>query len=439
MRVTDFSGNLNPNSSGTVKPTSSKTYTLTAYPGGESQTVRVNVGSSSSSDYCDIVSFRTNRTTIDRGQVATISWDVRGANTIDILPGYRNRSNSGSVTVSPSSTTTYRIEVFGNNCSNSNFLTISVRDSESSRPQAITTVAAITSQTSAQLNGIAVPNTQNYSSSVWFEWGPSGNLGYQTGARHISAGNTNVTHGDSVTGLSANTTYYYRTVVQNQNGTAYGDIVTFRTPAPSSVGGTTVVTQPTRVIVQTVRDSVTTQSAPSLLELQVASAYDHMCIGGDMEYVITYRNISSVTLEDAVLRLALPKELNFVGSSKGSYDSLDRILTIPVGRMSAGEQGTVTLRAKFNNNSIRGNLAVMTATMVYTNPITKAQEDAIAYSLVTVSDECPMLLGASVFGVGSFLPGSLLEWLLLILVILILVILARNIYKKREEEKKEVQ
>jgi hypothetical protein len=88
-----------------------------------------------------------------------------------------------------------------------------------------------------------------------------------------------------------------------------------------------------------------------------------------------------------------------------------------------------------NETAVRGNLTVATATVVYTNTVSRAQEDATAYSLITVSDDCPNLLGASVAGFGSFLPNTLLEWLLLILVILALIVLGRHMYKKKEEPK----
>lgn len=339
------------------------------------------------------------------------------------------------MSVSPHSTTTYRINVSGNGCSDTESFTITVNELQNARPQAITTVASILSTHTAQLNGIAVPNTTSGSTTAWFEWGPSTNVQYRTTSKSVGTGASSIPYSDTVSGLVAGTTYYYRAVVQNQNGIAYGDIVSFRPQV--IVAGTTVVTKPTRVIVQsqTIRDSITTKSAPSLLELRVESAYDHMCLNGEMEYVVTYRNISAVTLEDTVLRIALPHELTYIGADRGSFDPIDNILTLDIGRVQPGQEGSVTIRTRVNANAIRGNLSVMTATVVYTNPNTRAQEDAIAYSLITVSDECPTVLGASVFGFGSFLPDTLLEWLLLILVILALILLGRNLYKKREEQK----
>lgn len=435
VRITSVTGNLNENGSTVVRPASDKTYTLTAYPGGDTKTVHISVDevTDDQDDACTIEDFRSNRYSIERGQTATITWRVVDADRVEINGS--TKSKSGTMSVSPHSTTTYRINVSGNGCSDTESFSITVGDQENARPQAITTVASILSTRAAQLNGIAVPNTTSGTTSAWFEWGPSTTVQYRTVSKVVGTGSSSIPYSDTVSGLVAGTTYYYRAAVQNQNGIAYGDIVPFRTQ--SVVAGSTVVTKPHRVVVQTqtTRDSVTTQSAPSLLELRVESAYDHMCINGELEYVVTYRNISSVTLEDTVLRIALPKELTYAGADRGSFDPIDNILTLDIGRVQPGQEGTVTVRTRVNANAIRGNLTVMTATVVYTNPITRAQEDAIAYSLITVSDECPTVLGASVFGFGSFLPNTLLEWLLLILVILALILLGRNLYKKREEQK----
>lgn len=298
---------------------------------------------------------------------------------------------------------------------------------QNTQPQAITTVAT-PAQTSARINGIAVPNT-TYPTTAWFEWGTSGSLGSRTSAQSVT-NSTNTPISDSVYNLVPGGVYYYRTVVQNQNGTAYGSIERFQTQK-----NTVIINNPPKVITKVVtRDVVVAKSAASLLELRVENVYDRMCIAGEMDYTVTYRNISGQTLQNAVLRIAHPKELTFINSSRGDYEVVDRTVTIALGDIPAGGQGTVQVRARVNTSAVVGNLAVTTATVVYTNTISRAQEDAIAYSLVTVSNDCPSTnnLGANAFGIGSFFPNTLLGWLLLIVVILALIVLGRQIYKKKE-------
>ncbi len=296
-------------------------------------------------------------------------------------------------------------------------------------PQAITTNASSVGQTTARLNGLAVPNTA-YPTTAWFEWGTTGAFGNRTSSQNVTT-NTSTYISDTVSGLTAGTVYYYRTVVQNQNGTAYGDTVRFQAQR-----GTVIVNNPPRVITRVVtqRDVVVANSAPSLLELRVENIYDRMCIGGEMNYTVTYKNVSNQTLQNAVLRINHPKELTFINSSRGDYEVVDRTVTIALGDIPVGGTGTVQVSARVNSSAVIGNLAVTTATVVYTNTTTRAQEDAIAYSLITVSNDCPTNnnLGASAFGLSSFFPQTLLGWLLLILVILALIVIGRQIAKKKE-------
>lgn len=324
-----------------VSPDSDTTYTLHAYPGNHTKTVRISVdedsGSSNDGKTCSIGYFRSSNGFIYRGQTASLSWDVSGdVDDIDIDQGLSNRgTGDGSVVIAPFNSTSYYMTI---RCGNGTTRTASTSISVGVQPT--NTV-------------VTVPRT------------------------------------------------------------------------------TTTVVAPARVVTNV----VTAESAPSLLELRVESAYDRMCIGGTMDYTITYRNISSQTLENTVLRFTHPKEITYLSASRGDYEVIDRTLTIDLGSVRPGEQGTITIHTRVNEAAIRGNLTVATASVVYTNTVTRAQEDATAYSLITVSDDCPNLLGASVAGFGSFLPDTLIEWLLLILVILALIVLGRHMYKKNEQPK----
>ncbi len=418
----------------TISPDATTTYTLRAYDFdghlGDTDTEKVTVGKSSS---CSIDSFSASDTSISRGDTVTLTWKTTNTGSVDIESNdqdFLNKSEDGSVRVSPSSTTTYTLTA--DDCSRSKSITINVGTKvTNSAPQAITTVASVLGGYSAQLNGIAVPNTTTGSTTAWFEWGTNGNLGSRTQSQSIPSNGGTTYYNATVSGLTPGAVYYYRAAVQNQNGTAYGDIVRFQTTR-----STTVTTTPNVIIkTVTVKDTVTAKSEASLLELKVQTSYERMCVGGTIDYTVTYRNISNQSLTDTVLRITHPKEITYLSSSLGHYEVVDRALTLDLGTVAPGESGTVIIHARVNSDAIRGNLAVTTASVVYTNSLTRGQEDAIAYSLLTISEDCPNLLVANAFGFGSFLPDTLLEWLLLILVILALILVARQFYKKREENK----
>lgn len=430
VTLTSVSGHLNTDGSRDVSPSSTTTYTLRAYDNngnlGDTDTVTIHVDDND--EECSIDSFSASPSSIDRGDDSTLRWNTSGDVdyvTISGLSG--NRSDDGSVSVSPYSTTTYTLRAHCNNGdTETDTVTVRMNNTQvSSQPQAITTVATILGGTQARLNGIAVPNTNNSTTRAWFEWGTGAGFGNRTNSQTVLSGFASQYYSDVISGLVPGGTYYYRAVVQNSDGTAYGDTVRFQTQR-------TVVTTTPPVIVRSTTNTVVAKSAPSLLELRVESNYDRMCVNGSMEYTISYRNISNQTLDNAVLRFTHPKEITYLNASRGNYEVVDRTMTIDLGDIRPNESGTIIVHARVNDSAIRGNLTVATTSVVYTNTVSRAQEDAIAYALITVSEDCPNILGASAAGLGSFLPTTLLGWLLLILVILALIVLGRQFYKKTE-------
>lgn len=432
VTLTSVSGHLNPDDSRSVRPHSTTTYTLRAYDNngnlGDTDTVTIHVNDNG--DECSIDSFTASPSSIDRGDDSRLRWNTSGDVDYVTISGFSGSySDDDSVTVSPYSTTTYTLRAHCNNGdTETDTVTVRVNNTQvSSQPQAITTVATILGGTQARLNGIAVPNTSSGTTRAWFEWGTGTGFGNRTNSQTVQSGFASQYYSDVISGLVPGATYYYRAVVQNNDGTAYGDTVRFQTQR-------TVVTTTPPVIVRptTTTTTVVAKSAPSLLELRVESNYDRMCVNGSMEYTISYRNISNQTLDNAVLRFTHPKEITYLNASRGNYEVVDRTMTIDLGDIRPNESGTIIVHARVNDSAIRGNLTVATTSVVYTNTVSRAQEDAIAYALITVSDDCPNILGASAAGFGSFLPSTLLGWLLLILVILALIVLGRQFYKKTD-------
>ncbi|MCP5054319.1 MAG: hypothetical protein GY940_44535, partial [bacterium] len=97
-------------------------------------------------------------------------------------------------------------------------------------PSATTDAASSVGSTSATMNGTV--NANSNSTTVTFEYGVDTNYGQTVSADQSPVtGNTNTAVSFSLTGLIPNTTYHYRVVGVNSNGTVYGADMTFTTTA----------------------------------------------------------------------------------------------------------------------------------------------------------------------------------------------------------------
>ncbi len=88
---------------------------------------------------------------------------------------------------------------------------------------------AVASCNSATLNGHI--ETNGATTQVWFEWGPGSSIIYSTSVQTFSSPSN---FSQVITGLTENSTYSYRAMAQNQNGTSTGATLTFRTTCGQS-------------------------------------------------------------------------------------------------------------------------------------------------------------------------------------------------------------
>jgi uncharacterized repeat protein (TIGR01451 family) len=105
----------------------------------------------------------------------------------------------------------------------------------SQSPSVTTHSATNIAVNSATLNGYVNPH--NNATEAWFEWGTTSSLGEQTSKASYSA--SSAQYNRSLTGLSPNTTYYYRAVAQNAYGKTLGDLRNFTTSTSLPPSGQT--------------------------------------------------------------------------------------------------------------------------------------------------------------------------------------------------------
>lgn len=304
---------------------------------------------------------------------------------------------------------------------------------------AVTTMASNVGQTSARLNGMAIINGGS-STSGYFEYGRSQNLGNATQSKFIGNGSYSLPYYESIFGLSPNTLYYYRAVITNQYGTSRGDISMFRT-------GTTVVSTNTNVVTGAntyIRNVTTTSnnsnvdtntntnvgiSKPSLVFLNVSRDGESIQRGSIITYVVNYKNVSSKNLRDVVLRVSIPKELEFMEASRGYYSTDNGTVVVNIGNLFPQEEGSIQITVKVSSSAQIGKIMVVTANIAYTISDDGNQEEVFAYSKNTVEEGMNNLGAAALFGV-DFLPTTLLGWLLLLLILILIILAIRWAYSR---------
>ncbi len=100
---------------------------------------------------------------------------------------------------------------------------------EGVNPIVITRSPKEITQTSTIIEGLALPGG-NVATTGWFEWGTTASLAKQTAHGNIAnSGSRSIVFSGEILGLFPNTTYYYRAVINNKNGTSYGNTLNLRT------------------------------------------------------------------------------------------------------------------------------------------------------------------------------------------------------------------
>jgi len=107
-------------------------------------------------------------------------------------------------------------------------LTIRVNPPPASIPPTVQTSSPIeVEENRATLRGSV--NPQGWPTEAWFEWGTTTSYGNATPTQNVGSGTSTVPFSFSLGALTPSTTYHYRAVARNQNGTSYGLDQTFTT------------------------------------------------------------------------------------------------------------------------------------------------------------------------------------------------------------------
>jgi phosphodiesterase/alkaline phosphatase D-like protein len=108
-----------------------------------------------------------------------------------------------------------------------------------SAPLAVTTSGAAVSNSTAVVSGQVTPDGAQ--TSYWYEYGRTTDLGKTTSSQAIGSGFVSIAAPGYITGLAADTQYYFRLVAKNSLGTVTGATYSFTTndtpPSPATAPG----------------------------------------------------------------------------------------------------------------------------------------------------------------------------------------------------------
>ena len=326
--------------------------------------------------------------------------------------------------------TTYYFQIVASNSYGSTYggVLSFVTNNGNSGISAITTVPTNVTSSSARLNGLvtgANGGLYNGVASVHFDYGTSPSLGLQTSSQTVNI--SSITNYFDTIATSANTTYYYR-IVAVVNGQTYpGSTVSFTT-----AGFVNTVTNTNTNTTTTVISRVGTGGGSAFLQLAITDQSQSIIPGDSLNYVVTYQNISGLTLSNVVINVILPTGVTFRQASQGVLTT-NNTVAVSVGTLLPVAQGTITIQAGTDVTIVPGNNLVTTATAAFTLP-SSAQDSAVAYVLNNIVNQ-NQLAGLALFGNGFF-PTTLLGWILLIGLLLILILIARYFYDRSEAQRR---
>lgn len=206
------------------------------------------------------------------------------------------------------------------------------------KPTVITASALFINQNSALLNGTIIAN--GALTTGWFEWSDTSDFSLNTSrttSQTMGQGTVETYYSYLLSGLATGRTYYFRIVAQNSYGISYGETKQFIPKLP-------VITNPTSGTSEVVKDNDT-----KILEL--TSSFDKKSPnpGDEVIFTIEYKNLGKNKLSGALLKLALPNEVEYIDSSFSNINKEGNNLSFKIGTVEKEASGSVSVKFRIND------------------------------------------------------------------------------------------
>jgi uncharacterized repeat protein (TIGR01451 family) len=280
-----------------------------------------------------------------------------------------------------------------------------------SAPQVITNAATNIGNNSALLNGQVDAN--GAVTSAWFEYGRTTGLGSQSTSLPIGAGTDYLNDSAALSGLSANTTYYFRAAAQNSYGTGYGSILSFTT----SGGGSVVVVPQNQIIYRTISTGPTTTNTSCVI-LVPSLNVSELTPGQNFTLTITYRNGCTSNLSNVFLKVILPTGTDFVSTNYPFFNRDANGISYNLGALPANFQSAISIEGNVVGPVNPGDSVIFSAVINY-NDVQGKFQSLSAYLTAVVGSGSG--LGANILEAFGNLLGNWIFDLILIIIVAALI------------------
>lgn len=320
------------------------------------------------------------------------------------------------------------------------------------QPSVTTVSSRYVSQNSALLTGSVASNSGL--TTAWFEYSSNyNNLGLRTDPQNIGSSAVVMDFSAPLSGLSPNTTYYFRAAAQNQYGTSYGstlnfqtssEITSYQTPTPyptyippqqspqtpiiiyRTIPQTQVVIRETGVSsgpnCVTLSPSITTIDSTNLANLGSLDRFT---------YSLVYKNGCTADLLNVMVKITLPAETRFI-STDTTYTLNDHVITYNLGTVARDVQAAINVGGQVENNIRKGDTLIFGAILSFND--TQGIFQTVSAHITTVLNQAGNSGLAFIFGALGGWGWLLLLILLLIIALILYLIFSRDRYREKEKQ-----
>ncbi len=282
-------------------------------------------------------------------------------------------------------------------------------------------------------------NANGGSTNYWFEYGTSSAVSLWNGKTMLMSVSPDTfwyERAYGITGLTSGTTYYYRVVAQNPNGTSYGSIKTFTTPTFAAYNASNTSYKPTSIKKYSGTGSSSSDTENNLksdenvnsgIILDSFVSKDEVSAGDELKLTLTYRNTGDKKAKDATLKVSLPSEVEFVSSSVTPSSQEGSELKFNLGNISGNDQANVEITVKVKKTVEAGSTISFNSFLEYYDEASKLQT-VNAFNSVAVKAATALTGFAFLSGIG----GNIFT------VVLVLLVLAAVLYFIATRKKRRV-